>query len=162
MGLTFSKIVASLPALKPFFCRFLPDCYAGAQSKFTRRRTQWQGHAEKRIEATSASIISLSSLRTLLFQSRDNSGAAKPHRPPLDLNKPLPTLLRSQEDVPDVQDELQSPVEYKRPGTWYSVYDFQADADGYIRVRKASWEDLVSGPGGGTSQAPAASRSHNE
>lgn len=76
----------------------------------------------------------------MLFRTRDNN-SVEALRPPLDLNKPLPTLRRGQED------DTPTTIEQTRPGTYYSVYDFQADADGYIRVRKASSENPMPEPG---------------
>ena len=72
----------------------------------------------------------------MLFRAHDSNNA-EIQRPPLDLNKPLPTLLRGQEE------DTQTVVEPNRPGTYYSVYDFQAGADGYIRVRKANSENTM-------------------
>lgn len=138
------QIVASVPALKPFFCRFLPDRYTAAHSRLSRGRMQWQGRSEKRVETTtaSASTTSFSSLRSIFFRTRDNTHTEnEEYRPPVDLNKPLPTLQRGQEA------DTQEVVEPARPGTYYSVYDFQADADGYIRVRKASADTPMPEPG---------------
>ncbi|KAL1901365.1 hypothetical protein Sste5346_001770 [Sporothrix stenoceras] len=133
LELDIAIIVASVPPLKPFFCRFLPDRYTAAHSRLSRGHMQRQSRSEKRVAEASVSPLSLSSLRSILFRTKDSTDS-EIQRPPLDLNKPLPTLQRGQDDTQTVVEV----VEPARPGTYYSVYDFQADADGYIRVRKAS------------------------
>ncbi|CAK7197404.1 hypothetical protein SEUCBS139899_000050 [Sporothrix eucalyptigena] len=154
--LNIGIMVASFPALKPFFCRFLPDRYASARSRISRGQIRWQGYFEKNekhekhenIEDTpAASVFSLSSLKNLLHKARGSSTGDVEQRPPLDLNKPLPTLRRGQDDSMQGIEGLQIGIDSNRPGTYYSVYDFQADADGYIRVRKANPEIAALGPG---------------
>ncbi|OAA55035.1 integral membrane protein [Niveomyces insectorum RCEF 264] len=139
LELNIAVVVASLPAMKPFFCRCLPAIFADVRLWFASVKGDWQARLGTMKRRASVPSVPLPWLKAMLPKPR---GADKlPAKPPPDLNKPLPAVQSVDHEANVSRTERQvSPVTVRQSEalTLPSVYDFQTHEDGIISVHRVN------------------------